>query len=60
MEIEAVDPSSWCQEDTALLVKVIAHIHQNLNNKRISERSVIIVTITLYYTVLLLLFGYLE
>lgn len=30
MEIEAVHASSWCQEDTGLLVKMSAHIHQNL------------------------------
>lgn len=30
MEVEAVHASSWCQEDTAFLVKMSAHIHQNL------------------------------
>lgn len=31
MEVEAVHPSSRCQEDAALLVKVSAHVHQDLN-----------------------------
>lgn len=31
MEVEAVHPSSWRQEDTALLVKMSAHVHQDLN-----------------------------
>lgn len=30
MEVEAVHASSWCQENTALLVKMSAHVHQNL------------------------------
>lgn len=30
MEVEAVHPSSWCQEDTALLVEMSPHVHQDL------------------------------
>ena len=30
MEVEAVHAPSWRQEHTALLVKMIAHVHQNL------------------------------
>lgn len=33
MEVEAVHPSSWCQEDTALLVKMSAHVHQDLSQQ---------------------------
>lgn len=30
MEVEAVHPSAWGQEDTALLVEMSAHVHQDL------------------------------
>lgn len=37
MEVEAVHSSPWCQEDTALLVKMSADIHQNLIQQMICD-----------------------
>lgn len=39
MEVEAVHASSWCQEDTALLVKMSAHVHQNLMQQQGREKK---------------------
>ena len=39
MEVKAVHASSWCQEDTALLVKVRTHVHQNLTQQQGKEED---------------------
>lgn len=39
MEIEAVHTSSWCQEDAGLLVKMSAHVHQDLQEQGRSNRD---------------------
>lgn len=33
MEVKAVHPSPWGQEDTAFLVKMTTHIHQDLKRR---------------------------
>lgn len=53
MEVEAVHASSWCQEDTALLVKMSAHVHQNLiqqhGREKREEGKVIYISYTWKY-----------
>lgn len=34
MEVEAVHPPPWCQEHTTFLVKMSAHVNQNLNRQQ--------------------------